>query len=111
MLRRCGFYLALIITLRATPADSPPRKNKRPILDHAFAKHRAIIGSRMRKIAMRGDIDALRDLLRNPETMIAVQARRLQNGLTRRRGGVQRERQTPRLESGAALSAASADTS
>ena len=53
---------------------------------------------RLRKIAMHGDVDGLHALIRNPETMIAAQARRLMHGLTRGGGGARVEKQTPRLE-------------
>ena len=89
-LNEAARVVALMVFLNvASRFAPPPPTNHRHGLKKAHGGRRAMIGSRLRR-AMQGHdnasrIDAILSVLRNPKRWIALLARRLRKGLTRRR--------------------------
>lgn len=101
-LKRMQFVFKALVTLRAASHLARPRPSPAgPPAAPRPAWKRALFGARLRR-ALRGKgpqgrLAALIRFAEAAERLIARQARRLRNGLTRRRGGHKREARPARL--------------
>jgi hypothetical protein len=89
MMNAAARVAANLVVLGVASRTAPPRPNHRHGVKKTRGHRRAVIGQRLRKaLRGRGDVmrlEALVSVLKNPERCIALLARRLRKGLTRRR--------------------------